>query len=106
MLGAGAGPGGLLGVVPYVLAALALDLLVDTPIVRRRPFVLALLAAPVHLVALVVPVTRSLGVGVGLPALLPGMGWVVLLHLAFGLGAGLLGWGLARCCGVARRGRT
>ncbi|MBW0102561.1 hypothetical protein [Pseudonocardia sp. KRD291] len=103
LLGTGIGPNGVLGVAPYVLAAAAVDAVLLAGVVRRHPVLLAVLAAPIHLVALVVPLTRSLRVGVTLPAMLPGMTTVIALHVLFGLGAGLAGWGLSRAVTRAPR---
>ena len=97
----GLGNGGALGALPYVLAALALDAVLLVGAVRRHPILLALLAAPIHLLALIVPLTRSARVGVLPVDALPGMGSVVVLHLVFGLAAGLIGWGVFR---LVRRG--
>lgn len=83
-------PQGPLGVVPYLAAAAALEAVAALDVVRRHPVVLALAAAPIHLVALVVPLGRSLAVGVTPAAATAGMGGMVLLHLVFGLAAGLL----------------
>lgn len=91
----GTGNAGPLGVVPYVLAALALDALLAVGVFRRFPLLLPLLAAPIHLVALVVPVLRSARVGVGPAGSLPGLAPAALSHLVFGLAAGLLGAGIA-----------
>jgi hypothetical protein len=57
----------------------------------------------VHLVALIVPVSRSLLVGVAPTALAQGLTTVALLHVVFGAGAGLLGWGLAAAWRSGRR---
>jgi hypothetical protein len=65
--------------------------------VRRGP------RPAVDLVALVVPVSRSLLVGAAPTALAQGMTTIALLHLCFGACAGLLGWGLAAAWG-SRRG--
>ena len=70
----------------YAAAAVLLDAALAVPVVRRRPFLLALLAAPVHLVALATPVLH----GTGLAAL----GERALFHMGFGLLAGLVGWTL------------
>lgn len=96
----GMGNAGPLGAVPYVLAALALDALLVVGVFRRFPPLVALLAAPIHLVALLAPVLRSARVGVGPAASLPGLGPVAVSHLLFGLAAGLLGAAIAY---VARR---
>jgi hypothetical protein len=58
---------------------------------RRWPVVVA--AAPIHLVALVVPAAGVLGGGHLLTA--AGFPEKVLFHLGFGLVAGVLGWALA-----------
>lgn len=96
VLGLGLSPAGVLGVLPYVLAAVALDVLLQVGAVRSRPWLLALLAGPVHLLALVVPLARGVRVGVAPSAALPGMSTVALSHLVFGLAAGLVGWALWR----------
>lgn len=96
----GLGNGGVLAALPYLLAAVALDAALLVGAVRRHPILLALLAVPIHLLALVVPLTRSARVGVTPLDALPGMGSVVLFHLVFGLAAGLIGWGVYR---AARR---
>lgn len=70
----------------YAAAAVLLDAALMVPLVRRRPILLALLAAPIHLVALATPVLHGTG--------LAGLGDKALFHLAFGLFAGLIGWTL------------
>jgi hypothetical protein len=92
-------PEGPLAPLPYVLAAALLDATALVPWLVRRPWIVAGLAAPIHLVALVVPAWRSLLVGVAPTALAQGMTSVAVLHLCFGAGAGLLGWGLAAAWG-------
>ena len=98
----GIGNGGALGAVPYVLAALLLDGALAAGVIRRRPVLLVVLAAPIHLVALVVPIARSARVGVGLSGSLPGLAPVALSHLAFGLAAGVIGGGVAYAVRAAR----
>jgi hypothetical protein len=93
--GLGLSPDGALGAIPYLLAAGALDATALVPWLRDRSWPVVALAAPVHLVALVVPVSSSLLVGVAAPALAQGLAPVALLHLCFGAGAGALGLGLA-----------
>lgn len=66
----------------YVVAASALALLAGTTAVRRRPWLLAVAAAPIHLVAVAVPL--GLAGAAGLTAKIVG-------HLIFGLAAGALG---------------
>jgi len=99
ILGLGLSPNGLIGALPYLAAAVAVDALAALKLVRDHPWLLALAAAPIHLVALVVPMSRSLRVGVIPTALLQTMQTVIWWHLAFGLAAGLLGWGLALAWG-------
>ncbi|MFC5993452.1 hypothetical protein ACFQE5_04385 [Pseudonocardia hispaniensis] len=84
-LGTAAAPGAL----RYVAAAILLEAVAAAPLARRRPWVVALAAAPIHLVALVVP----MGAGFGLATMgsLPRL----LGHLGFGLVAGMLGWAFA-----------
>lgn len=75
--------------IRYLGAAVLLYLLIASPAVRARRWLVALAAAPVHLVALVVPLTRWLIVGhsFGMVAI----GEKALFHLGFGLAAGMLG---------------
>ena len=87
---------GVLGAVPYLLVAVALEAVLLIGAVRTHPILLALLAMPIHLLALVVPLTRSARVGVTPLDALPGMGSVIVWHLVFGLAAGLIGWGVYR----------
>jgi hypothetical protein len=96
-------PDGPFGALPYVLAAGALDATALVPWLRRRAWPVVLAAAPVHLVALVVPLSQSLLVGVAPMALAQGAGGVALLHVGFGAAAGLLGLGLARAWTAGRR---
>jgi hypothetical protein len=93
--GLGLAPDGPLSALTYLGAAVALDAVALLPGVRGHAWALAAAAAPVHLVALATPIARSLGVGVDASALAQGLGYVVLMHLVFGAGAGLFGWGLA-----------
>lgn len=75
----------------YAAAAVLLDAALSAPVVRRHPILLAVVAAPVHLVALATPVLH----GTGLATLGdPGIANKALLHLGFGLLAGLIGWTL------------
>ncbi|MGV0904482.1 hypothetical protein [Mycobacterium novum] len=78
--------------IRYLGAAVLLYLLIASPAVRARRWLVALAAAPVHLVALVVPLTRWLIVGhsFGMVAI----GEKALFHLGFGLAAGMLGWAI------------
>lgn len=89
-------PQGPLGVVPYVAAAAAIEAVAALGVVRRHPLVLVLAAAPIHLVALVVPLGRSVAVGVTPAVAISGMAAVVVSHLAFGLAAGVVAWVIAR----------
>jgi hypothetical protein len=79
--------------VPPAAAAIILATVASAQWVRRRPWAIALLAAPVHLVALIVPLHRGLMVGVTTH---PEMESMITLYLLFGLAAGLGGWGLAK----------
>lgn len=72
----------------YAAAAALLDAALAVPAVRRFPVVLALLAPPIHLVALAAPMLR------GVP-----LADRALWHLGFGLVAGLLAWGVVRLAG-------
>lgn len=79
----------------YLAAAILLNAVVSTAVTRRHRWLVALAAAPVHLVALIGPLSGLLG-GVRLGALAStGIGEKALFHLGFGLIAGLLGWGVA-----------
>lgn len=80
-------------VLPPAAAAVILAAVASAQWVHHRPWVIAVLAAPVHLVALVVPLHRTLTAGASMH---PGMGSVITLYLLFGLAAGLAGWLLAR----------
>lgn len=71
----------------YLLAALLLYAVGATGLVRARPWLLALAAAPIHLVALAGPVGLLTATGFGMK---------VACHLGFGLAAGLLGTLTAR----------
>ncbi|ULN52603.1 hypothetical protein [Mycolicibacillus parakoreensis] len=66
----------------YVLAAALLYVLTDLAAVRRRPWLLALAAAPIHLLA--VGASTGLLGAAGIATKIGG-------HLGFGLGAGALG---------------
>jgi len=85
-LGGAPGQGGR-----YVLAAVLLSVLADLTAVQRRPWLLALAAAPIHLLA--VGASTGLLGAAGIAAKIAG-------HLGFGLGAGALG--LLAAGGVAR----
>jgi hypothetical protein len=91
----GLSPAGPLGALPYLLAAAALDATALVPWLRERAWPVVVLAAPVHLVALLVPLSSSLVAGVAPIALAQGLAAPALLHVCFGAGAGLLGCALA-----------
>ena len=78
---------------PPATAAVILAAIASAGWVRHRPWVVAVLAAPVHLVALVMPLHRMLTAGAPMHS---GMNSVIMLYLVFGLAAGLAGWMLAR----------
>ncbi|MGB3333280.1 MAG: hypothetical protein WBA79_10760 [Mycobacterium sp.] len=86
------GPGPWAG-VRYLGAAAFLYLLATNPAVRSRRWLIALAAAPIHLVALAVPIAT--GIMGGHHAGMVGLGDKALYHLGFGLVAGLLGWVMA-----------
>jgi len=77
----------------YVGAAALLCLLTTSPALRCRRWLIALAAAPIHLVALAVPIATGL-IG-GHHGTLAGIGDKALFHLGFGLVAGILGWAIA-----------
>ncbi|KLO25264.1 hypothetical protein ABW16_23490 [Mycolicibacter heraklionensis] len=86
------GPGPWAG-VRYLGAAAFLYLLTTIPAVRCRRWLIALAAAPIHLVALAVPIAT--GLFGGHHAAVVGIGDKALFHLGFGLVAGILGWVIA-----------
>ena len=86
------GPGPWAG-VRYLGAAAFFYLLTTSPAVRSRRWLVALAAAPIHLVALAVPIATGF-VG-GHHAGMVGLGDKALYHLGFGLVAGILGWAIA-----------
>jgi hypothetical protein len=71
----------------YALAAL--------PVVRRRRWLLAIAAAPIHLVALAGSIVALLGGGYLFTSASVGLAEKAVFHLGFGLVAGLLGWAVA-----------
>ncbi|MEB3032335.1 hypothetical protein [[Mycobacterium] nativiensis] len=73
----------------YLGAAALLYLLTTSPAVRSRRWLVALAAAPIHLVALVIPIATAL-IGSYHFAMV-GIGDKALFHLGFGLVAGMLG---------------
>jgi len=90
LLQSGPGPGGS---IRYLGAAALLCLLTANAAARARRWLIALAAAPIHLVALTVPVATWL---VGGHHFAPaGIGEKALFHLGFGLVAGALGWAIA-----------
>lgn len=84
------GPGPWAG-ARYLGAAALLCLLTSRVPVRR--WLVALAAAPIHLVALIIPIATTLIGGHHLAVV--GLGDKVVFHLGFGLIAGLLGWATA-----------
>ena len=84
---------GPLGFISYVLAGMALDLVAARGGLRLRRWLIIPAAGLVHLLALVVPVSKALAVGVAASALVHGMWTVALLHLCFGLAAGAIAYG-------------
>ncbi|MEZ0365463.1 hypothetical protein ACAG26_17415 [Mycobacterium sp. pUA109] len=88
----------------YLAAAVLLYAVAAAPVVRRRRWLVALAAAPIHLVALAGSLAPMLGGGHLLVLASAGMTERVLFHLGFGLVAGLLGWAIA--FGLDRGRRT
>lgn len=80
-------PHGILGALPYVIAAAALDATAFVPLVRTARWIVAALTAPIYLVAMI-PVSPL--VSVGNPAQ-QGFTSTVLAFLCLGAAAGLLG---------------
>jgi len=76
----GLSPVGPLGALPYLLAAAALDATALVPWLRGQAWPVVVLAAPVHLVALLVPVSSSLLAGVAPSALAQGLATPALLR--------------------------
>lgn len=89
------GAGGLAGSARYLAAAVMLYAVAATPIARRRRWLIAFAAAPIHLVALAGSVAALISGGYMLALVSVGMTEKVLFHLGFGLAAGLLAWVLA-----------
>lgn len=87
-----AGPHGPLGSTRYLAAAVLLYALIGLT-KRRWAWLIALAAAPIHLVALA---------GGSVSAVLPEK---LLFHLGFGLAAGLMGWCIASASTGPRRRR-
>ncbi|WP_409428011.1 hypothetical protein [Mycobacterium sp. SMC-11] len=87
------GPGPWTG-VRYLGAAAFLYLLTNRPAAQSRRWLVALAAAPIHLVALAVPIATGI-MGGHHAAVVVGIGDKALFHLGFGLVAGILGWAIA-----------
>ena len=98
-LGLGLLTNGPFGLVPYVLAGAALDVVAARGRLARRPWLIVPAAGLAHLVALVVPISKALAVGVAASALAHGMLTVALAHLGFGLAAGAIAYGAMRLAG-------
>ncbi len=79
----------------YVAAAALLYAVSAVPVVGRRRWLIALAAAPIHLVALVGSVAAGFRGGYLFAVISAGLAEKALLHLVFGLVAGLLGWAMA-----------
>ncbi|MDN5855553.1 MAG: hypothetical protein L0I76_27240 [Pseudonocardia sp.] len=95
VLGIAPGPGGLVGSVRYVAAAVLLYAVATTALARRHRWLVALAAAPIHLVALVGSIVTLIGGGYWFAVASVGTVERVAFHLGFGLVAGLLGWAAA-----------
>lgn len=79
----------------YLAAAVLLYAVAAAPVVRCRRWLLAVAAAPIHLVALGGSIVALIARGQLFAFASAGMTERVVLHLAFGLIAGLLGLALA-----------
>lgn len=79
----------------YLGAAVLLYALLVTAAARRRRWLIALTAAPIHLVALAGSVAALIGGGHLYLLATVGLGQKALFHLGFGLLAGLFGWAIA-----------
>jgi hypothetical protein len=79
----------------YLGAAVLLYALSFVPVIGRRGWFIALTAAPIHLVALLNPAAAGLHRGYLVGPFTAGFSEKALFHLAFGLAAGLVGWGVA-----------
>lgn len=88
----------------YVAAAVLLYAVAAVPVVPRRRWLLAVAAAPIHLVALGGSIAALITHGQLLAFASAGMTERVVFHLAFGLTAGMLG--LALASGLDRLSRT
>jgi hypothetical protein len=80
-------------VVPYLLAALLVDVAAGTRAIRRYPWLLLPLAPLIHLVAVLSPLVHNLGFG-PLGTVLAGMWPYIQGHLLWGAAAGAVGLGL------------
>lgn len=91
----------------YVAAAVLLYIVATAPAVRRQRWLLALSAAPIHLVALAGPVFALLGRGQLFVFGTVGMAERVAFHLIFGLMAGVLAlamvFGMEMAGGIRRK---
>ena len=79
----------------YLAAAILLYVVTAAPVARRRHWLVALAAAPIHLVALADMSVGLLGRGHLSAIVSTGITEKALSHLAFGLAAGLFGWAIA-----------
>jgi hypothetical protein len=83
------------GSARYLAAAVVLYAVAAAPVVRRRQWLLAIAAAPIHLVALAGSIVALLGGGYLFTSASIGLAEKAVFHLGFGLVAGLLGWAVA-----------
>jgi hypothetical protein len=90
------------GSVRYLAAAILLYAVAALPVVRRQRWLLAVAAAPIHLVALVGSIVALLGGGYFFGVASVGLAEKAVFHLGFGLLAGVLGWAVA--LGVSGKG--
>jgi hypothetical protein len=83
------------GSARYLAAAAILYAVAALPVVARRRWLLAVAAAPIHLVALAGSAAALLGGGYLFTSASVGLAEKAVFHLGFGLAAGLLGWAVA-----------
>lgn len=80
-------------VVPYLVAALLVDLAAAAPVIRRHPWLLLPLAPLIHVVGVLSPLVHNLALS-SLGTVLTGMWFYIQGHLLWGAAAGVAGLGL------------
>jgi hypothetical protein len=83
-------------VVPYLLAALLVDWVAATQVIRRHPWLLLPLAPLLHLVGVLSPLVHNLAIS-PLGAVLPGMWFYIQGYLMWGAAAGVTGLAVGVC---------